>query len=109
MPIFQIAAWIIGMITLPSILISSRTSMKGGEAELTTWWQFPLIALVIILVLWITMFVLPMITLNYAAGFRIGACIAVIYSFWMPENKGLYILASLFVLPFTLFVPAADY
>ena len=62
-----------------------------------------MIALVTLIVVWLLGNVIPLIAESFATGFAIGAVIALVVAWWVPENPVLYFFASLLVLPIAWF------
>ena len=58
-----------------------------------------MIAIAILAAVWLLGNVLPLIAESFAVGYAIGAVIALVVAWWMPENPALYFLSSLLVLP----------
>ena len=62
-----------------------------------------MIAVAILAGVWLLGNVIPLITESFAVGYAIGAVIALVVAWWMPENPALYFFSSLCVLPIAWF------
>jgi hypothetical protein len=101
---FRFFAWLGGIGTLPGLLLSTRSAMEGDiTQDLIPWWGFPLIAVAILAAVWLLGNVFALIAESFAIGYAIGAVLALIVVWWVPENPFLYFLSLLLVLPIALF------
>ena len=91
---FAVSVWVLGFATVPGYLFQTQEAMNGNHDVLIVWWAFPLIAIAFCIGIRVLANFLPLIMRLFANGFRTGAVVGLVVAWLLPEDQGLYFLAS---------------
>ena len=91
---FAFIGWLFGFCIMPGYLLQTEAAMKGEDVIFLSWWLFPLITIAFCIGIRLLANFLPLLMRLFSNGFRTGAVVGLVVAGLLPEDRGLYFLAS---------------